>query len=403
MPRYVAGLIRQAAGPDIVSPMRYRVRRQVAAKILLDSLVAAALLVVMSVGMRFVGQVPPRRAPDAIAYALLATIAVALAFRRTQPLAVLAVTVAATSAYFLLQYPYGPIFFGSALALYTAGRELPVRRATIGGLLAIAVIVTAELAWVPSNQLATELGHIAAWQSWLLLPWVPAGAALRGYRALQRRDREEEAARGAFEERLRVAREVHDVVGHGLAVINMQSGVALHVLERRPEMVKEALEAIKQTSKDSLEELRGTLAVFRQRDGTAARQPAPGLAHLHAVTSAMNESGLPVELLVSGERRELPAVVDLAAYRIVQESLTNVLRHAGPTAATVSIRYESAQLVVEVVDRGRARPGAAMNTGHGLTGMRERVEAVGGTLEAGPHAAGGFRVLARLPLVASPA
>ena len=364
--------------------MRNRVRRPLAATIVLDSLLAAALLFVMAVGMQFVGQVPPRRAPDAIAYALLGTIAAALAVRRMQPLPVLAVTVAATSAYFLRQYPYGPIFFGCALALYTVGRELPSRLALIIGLLAIAVVVTAEVARTPSNQLPTELGHIAAWQSWLLLPWAPLGAALRGYRALQRRDREEEAARAAFEERLRVAREVHDVVGHSLAVINMQSGVALHVLERRPEMVREALEAIKQTSKDSLEELRGTIAVFRQRDGSAARRPAPGLGQLDAVASAMSEGGLPVEVLISGERRELPAVVDLAAYRIVQESLTNVLRHAGPTAATVSIRYEAAQLVVEVVDRGRARAGAALNTGHGLTGMRERVEAVGGTLEAGP-------------------
>ncbi len=382
--------------------MRNRVQRRLTATILLDALLAAALLVVMAVGMHFVGQVPPRRAPDAIAYALLAAIAAALALRRLQPTATLAVVVAAMSAYFLLQYPYGPIFFACALALYTVGRELPVRRALPIGLLAIAAVVTAEIARVPSNQLPAELGHVAAWQSWLLLPWAPLGAALRGYRALQRRDREDEEARVAFEERLRVAREVHDVVGHGLAVINMQSGVALHVLERRPEMAREALEAIRQTSKDALDELRGTLAVFRQRDGAAARRPAPGLTQLDAVASAMNESGLPVEVLVSGERRELPAVVDLAAYRIVQESLTNVLRHAGPTAATVSIRYEPGQLVVEVIDRGRARPGATVNTGHGLTGMRERVEAVGGTLEAGPQTTGGFRVLARLPLATSP-
>ncbi len=383
--------------------MENRLWRQPAAAVLLDTLLAGALLVVMAVGMRFVGQVPPRHAPDVVAYALLATIAAALAFRRQWPVPVLVVTVAATSAYFLLQYPYGPIFFGCALALYTVGRERAFSRALSIGLLAIAVIVIAEVARVSPDRLPTELAHIAAWQSWLLLPWVPIGAALREYRALQRRDREEEASRAAFEERLRVAREVHDVVGHSLAVINMQSGVALHVLERRPEMAREALEAIKQTSKDSLEELRGTIAVFRQRDGSAARQPAPGLSQLDAVTSAMRESGLPVEVVVSGERREIPAVVDLAAYRIVQESLTNVLRHAGPTAATVSIRYEPEQLVVEVVDRGRARPGAAVDTGHGLTGMRERVEAVGGRLEAGPQETGGFRVMARLPLVTSPA
>jgi signal transduction histidine kinase len=377
-------------------------RRWPASAILVDSLLAAALLAVMAVGMSFVGQVPPRRAPDAVAYALLGVIAAALIFRRLKPLKVLAVTAAATSAYFLLQYPYGPIFFACALALYTVGRELPARRALAICALAIVVILAAELAVVPRPLVPAEIGHIAAWQSWLLLPWWPAGAALRAYRTQERRDREEEAARLAFEERLRVAREVHDVVGHGLAVINMQSGVALHVLERRPEMVREALEAIKRTSKDSLEELRGTLAVFRQPDGSAARRPAPGLDQVDAVASAMKLSGLPVEVVVSGEHRDLPAIVDLAAYRIVQESLTNVLRHAGPTEATVKITYEPRQLVVEVVDRGRARPGAAVNSGHGLAGMRERVEAAGGTLAAGPQPTGGFRVLARLPFATSP-
>jgi signal transduction histidine kinase len=116
------------------------------------------------------------------------------------------------------------------------------------------------------------------------------------------------------------------------------------------------------------------------------------------VASAMKESGLPVEVVVSGQRRDVPSVVDLAAYRIVQESLTNVLRHAGPTTATVTVNYEPGQLVVEVLDSGRARPGSTPNGGHGLAGMRERVEALGGTLEAGPRSSGGFRVLARLPV-----
>jgi signal transduction histidine kinase len=388
---------------SILNRMRDGRRWQLPSTLLVDGLLAAALLVVMVVGTSHLGQFPPdvvnaRRPPDRTAYALMTAISVAMVARRLKPVPVLAVVVAGTSAYLLLQFPYGPIFFASSLALYTVGRELPARRALLTCLGAIAVILGVQLIGVPPSQLPAFAAHLVPWQSWLLVPWGPVGAALRTYREAARRDREDEGARLAFEERLRVAREVHDIVGHGLAVINMQAGVALHVLDRRPEQTREALEAIKQTSKDSLEELRGTLAVFRQRDDTAARRPVPGLSQLDAVATAMKESGLPVEVVVAGERREVPAVVDLAAYRIVQESLTNVLRHAGPTTATVSVTYEQRQVVVEVVDRGRARPGAAVNSGNGLPGMRERVAAVGGTLEAGPRAAGGFRVLARLPL-----
>jgi signal transduction histidine kinase len=374
------------------------VRRDRVRAVLMDSVLATALLTVMVVGTSYAGVGQHRRGLDDIAYVLLAAIAVAVVFRRIRPLPVLAFTVVASGAYFLLGYAYGPIFFATSLALYTVGRELPPRRALLASAGAIAVLVTLELLAVPPSQVAEEGLHIAAWQSWLLLPWAPLGGAWRAYREGVRRDREDEAARLAYEERLRVAREVHDVLAHSLAVINMQAGVALHVLERRPEQVRESLEAIKQTSKNSLEELRATLAVFRQRDGSAAREPAPGLRRLDAVASAMRESGLPVQVVVSGQARPLPSAVDLAAYRIVQESLTNVLRHAGPTRATVTVTYEPEQLMVEVLDGGRGRAGNAANSGHGLVGMRERVEALGGTLEAGPRQAGGFRVLARLPV-----
>jgi signal transduction histidine kinase len=242
--------------------------------------------------------------------------------------------------------------------------------------------------------------HMATWQAWLLgLPFT-AGLVIRLWRESLRRDREEAARRLAYEERLRVAREVHDVVGHGLAVINMQAAVALHVLERRPEQGRAALEAIKQTSKDALEDLRGTLAVFRERDqpGGEGRRPAPGLGQLEALVAATAERGLPVELVVSGHVDDLPAAVDLAAYRIVQESLTNVVRHAGPTRATVRVSGEHGRVVIEVADRGRARPVAnGRREGHGIAGMRERATAIGGSLDAGPRPEGGFRVVASLP------
>jgi signal transduction histidine kinase len=252
---------------------------------------------------------------------------------------------------------------------------------------------------------------LAAWHLWFLVPWA-IGAGLRVRREDTRRGREEAGRRHAYEERLRIAREVHDIVGHGLAVINMQAGVALHVFDRRPEQARVALEAIKQASKDALEELRVTLDIYRrpddgaqstasrpERDGEEARRPAPGLAQVDGVVAAMAESGLAVRLEVTGSPVALPAAVDLAAYRIVQESLTNVVRHAGPASARVQVRYEPGEVVLEITDDGRARVGAGARDsgGHGIAGMRERAAAVHGTLEAGPRPAGGFRVLARLP------
>jgi signal transduction histidine kinase len=190
-------------------------------------------------------------------------------------------------------------------------------------------------------------------------------------------------------------------------VINMQAGIALHVVAKRPEQAQVALEAIKATSKEALDELRGTLAVFRQPEEAAApRRPAPGLAQLEALVGEMADSGLPVDLAVSGERAGLPGSVDHAAYRIVQESLTNVLRHAGPVTAKVRVSYEPGALDLEISDdgdggRSRQRGGAALDGaaagGHGIAGMRERAAAVGGTLVAGTVAEGGFRVHARLP------
>jgi signal transduction histidine kinase len=214
-----------------------------------------------------------------------------------------------------------------------------------------------------------------------------------------RRARQEETRRRADEERLRISREVHDVVGHGLAVINLQAGVALHVVGRRPEQAEVALAAIKRSSKEALEELRGTLAVFRRPgNGGGPWRPAPGLDRLEALAAAMAEGGLPVEVAVTGQRAGLPAAVDLAAYRIVQESLTNVVRHAGLATATVRLEYQSDALVVEIADSGGGQASApARPAGSGIAGMRERAAAVGGTLEAGPSADGGFLVRARLP------
>ncbi|HEX4215571.1 MAG TPA: sensor histidine kinase, partial [Candidatus Dormibacteraeota bacterium] len=231
----------------------------------------------------------------------------------------------------------------------------------------------------------------------LLLPWAIA-AYLRTGREGRTRKREEEERQRAYQERLEIAREVHDVVGHGLAVINMQAGVALHVVDRRPEQARVALEAIRQASGDALDELRRTLAVFRQPESSAARRPAPGLDQLGALVDAMSESGLGVDLEVRGDRPATTAAVELAAYRIVQESLTNVLRHAGASRARVRVRFAEGWVDLEIVDDGRGRVTPVGAGGHGIAGMRERAAALGGEFEAGPAQGRGFRVHARLPL-----
>ena len=339
---------------------------------------------------------PLHRTLDPLGYGLIVAVVLPLLVRRRWPPATLGLSVAALVAYLALRYPLGPVFLAPLIGVYTVGVSLPVGRSLAAAALT-ALVLLAPFVAAGDRGLQT-LTSDAGWAlAWVLMPWA-VGAVLRQYRASLAHDREAEDRQRAYEQRLQIAREVHDVVGHGLAVINMQAGVALHVLDRRPEQAKLALEAIRQASKESLDELRSTLAVFRQPDGEA-RQPRPGLGQLEGLASAMAETGLPVELDVTGENTGLPAAVDQAAYRIVQESLTNVVRHAGATRATVRIVCEGAQVVVEVTDDGHARPNAGRRPGgHGIAGMRERAAALGGQLEAGPRPEGGFQVCARLPV-----
>ena len=240
----------------------------------------------------------------------------------------------------------------------------------------------------------------------------PVRPQLPGYAArLEQRTAELEQAREALarqavtEERLRLARELHDVVAHAMSVIAVQSGVGAHVADSRPGEVGKALAAIEATSRAALTELRRLLGVLRQ-DGEpqASLTPAPGLANLEGLLAEVAEAGLAVRLRVEGAPSPLPAGVDLSAYRIVQEALTNVVKHAGPAHAQVTIRYRDQEVAVEVIDDG---PGVAAvaadgrrGTGHGLIGMVERVAAFGGDLEVGPRPGGGSGVAARLPLAA---
>jgi signal transduction histidine kinase len=208
---------------------------------------------------------------------------------------------------------------------------------------------------------------------------------------------EQEAHRRMAEERLRIAREVHDVVGHGLAAISLRAGVADHVRDRDPEAVAEALRVIRETSKQSLNELSALLGALR--DGEAAEHaPAPDLAQVPRLVDTLREAGLPVELERQMNGGEPPEIVGAAGYRIVQEALTNVARHAGSGAsARVRLAQHNGSLEVEVVDDGRGA-GPTVTPGGGMTGMRERAQALGGRFEAGGAPGGGFRVWASLPV-----
>jgi signal transduction histidine kinase len=262
--------------------------------------------------------------------------------------------------------------------------------------------------WLPSvvtDEEAPGAPAAMAIVAWLLVLGTGAEIArVRRERAIERAEAaRQEARRRAGEQRLRIARELHDVLAHNISLINVQAGVGLHLLDERPEQARPALTAIKQASKETLAELRSVLDILRDpEDDSATLTPAPGLEQLDELLAGARAGGLTVESRVEGERRELPAGVDLAAFRIVQEALTNVRRHAGPARATVRLRYGPDELAIQIDDDG-ARVNArhediGAGGGNGIAGMRERATALGGTLETGPSAAAGFRVLARLPL-----
>ncbi|WP_031163389.1 sensor histidine kinase [Streptosporangium roseum] len=212
------------------------------------------------------------------------------------------------------------------------------------------------------------------------------------------RTREETARRRAGEERLRIARELHDSLTHSISVIKVQAGVAVHLARKRGEDAPPALLAIQEASGDAMRELRATLEVLRDPDSSDVEPPASGLDRLDDLVERARSTGLRAAVTISGTRRELPPEVDRAAYRVVQEALTNVSRHAGGAAAAVRIDYADEALVVQVDDDGKADPDAPPVPGTGLLGMRERVAALGGRLRAEPRLGGGFTVRAELPL-----
>jgi len=227
-----------------------------------------------------------------------------------------------------------------------------------------------------------------------------AGAGLSGCTPNGGPEERERAA--VAEERRRIARDLHDVVAHSVSVMTVQAGAARLLLDEEPKRAREPLLAVEETGRQALGEMRRLLGILRRAEGKAALAPQPGLARLDDLVAQARAGGLPVELTVEGERAALPPGVDLAAYRIVQEALTNARKHGGPARAHVALRYGREALELEVTNDG----GASANDGsggHGLVGMRERVALYGGELEAGPRASGGYAVRARLPVEAASA
>ena len=344
-----------------------------------------------------------RQALDLVAYLLLAAGPVALYWRWRSPVLVLAVVMAACVLYFALGYPYGPAWLALIVAFWTAmtgGARRAAWVTALAGLVAYFTLAAVFDRGAPVASVPAVLAHLG----WLLVVLAAAEVAVAGRQRRQaaERTRAEEVRRRSGEERMRIARELHDVLAHNISLINVQAGVALHLMDEQPGQSRSALVAIKQASNDALGELRSVLDVLRQGDEAPPRTPASGLAHLEGLVAGAEATGLQVRTRVEGTPRPLPAGTDLAAYRIVQESLTNVTRHAGPASATVLVRYGPSDLTVRVDDDGRGPPppgGKSGNdNGNGIRGMRERVAALGGELTTGPRPGGGFRVQARLPL-----
>ncbi|KAB1924797.1 sensor histidine kinase, partial [Micromonospora sp. ALFpr18c] len=317
---------------------------------------AALALVLLGFGLLatgLAGDNQPGSTPvDTTCRVLLAVAALALVVRRRTPVVTLAVVTVATSTYLVIGYPYGPILLTFLIAVYTVAVWLPVRPAALAtGAAFVLLLAHVFFGRGPAPGWAGVLPASA----WVVVPFA-VGVVVRvsreataRTRAEEARSRVEQARRQADEERLRIAQEVHDVVGHGLAAISMQAEIALHLLPKRPEQAEVALTAISRTSREALDELRVTLGAVRRG---AEREPVPGLARLPALRERLAGAGLAVEVRVVGGPRELPAAVDLAAYRVVQEALTNVLRHAGVASAEVTVDYRADEVTVEVTDRG---------------------------------------------------
>ncbi len=334
-----------------------------------------------------------------------------LALRRARPDLVMSVVGVAGVVMPAAGYESSPFaVFGILVAVYTMaayGRRVDSLLVAGATMVALAIVhVAADLDW--GNTFTNYLVFGVVWMSGETVRARRAYAAeLEERAAYLEADRERRAERAVAAERERIARELHDVVAHEVSVMVVQAGAARRVLADHPDQAAQSLGAIEASGRQALDELRRLLGVLRDDAREDGRAPQPGLARLDVLVGQMAEAGLEVAVAVEGEPRELPAGLDLNAYRIVQEALTNSLKHAGPDArAAVTVRFEPSQLGIEVADDGRGTAGSlraiATANGHGLVGMQERAALFGGRVQAGPRPGGGFRVVATLPVGPEP-
>ena len=381
---------------DTIGSMSIHERRERRADPLLRVLIAATVTILMVLSAGRLG--PGDRDLDLLGYGLLTLSGVALVLYKRWPVGVLVTITAAHFAYQFRTYAEGLEFIAilAALLLVTHEGKWPwtVGTAAISAI----VLVSADLVGGPGLEGDTLPALIAMITAILLGLWLRARSQLvedaRERAAQAERTKEEEARRRVDEERLRIAREVHDTVAHSIATINVQAGAAAHVLDKRPDQARDALLAIKQASAEAMRELRSTLGMMRDLDG-ASRSPSPRLTQLDELVSMARRAGLEAVVAVHGQHT-LPSSVDLAAYRIIQESLTNVIRHAGARRVMLSVTYGPDELVLRIDDDGRGSIGPS-DGGDGIRGMRERAQLLGGSLTAGPRSEGGFSVHATLP------
>ncbi|MFF7165094.1 sensor histidine kinase [Streptomyces sp. NPDC008086] len=396
----------------VPSPAGNRLRRHLKAHPLaLDAALAVAVLACMVAG----SFVDPHgknevtwalRTPDALSLLLITLGAAALVFRRRAPMTVLALTGTASVVESVTGDPRAPVAMSAVIALYTVASTTDRPTTWRVGLLTMTVLTGSAMLAGPLPWYAQENLAIFAWTG----IGATAGDAVRSRRAFvaaireraerAERTREEEARRRVAEERLRIARDLHDVVAHHIALVNVQAGVASHVMDKRPDQAKEALAHVREASRSALNELRATVGLLRQSgDPEAPTEPAPGLDRLDELAGTFRSAGLQVEIARADQGTTLPAAVDLAAYRVIQEALTNVQKHAGAEAkAEVSVVRVGPNVEITVLDDGAGDDESVEGGGHGLLGMRERVTALRGTLTTGPRYGGGFRVHAILPV-----
>lgn len=384
--------------------MRLNDRRRA---LLIDTLLAAAVFGLAVATTRPLPSDEALRALDPFGYVLIGMQSLPIIWRRRNPAAILIIVSAAFMVDRGLNYPSNWAAAGLAFAIYTVGSQLPARRSLLIGGLTIDFVIGWTVVGmfvydVPAESIAAELALLGfplilgreAFQREQRMVALEA----RAIRAEQKR--EQRAADAVFTERVRIARELHDVVAHEITVMTIQSGAALRVLDDQDKAAA-AITAAETAGHRALTEMRRLLGMLRTQRPDPL--PQPGLDSVGSLVAQMERAGLPVDLNVGGKVRELPTGIDLNAYRIIQESLTNTLKHGGPGAhAQVDLIYDDTVLTIQVRDDGRgASEGlAGGDTGHGLIGMQERATILDGSLEAGPRLGGGFRVSAKIPIPA---